>query len=273
MSYFRFAQRTVIGIEGPDARAFLQGLVSNDVRRVADNGFVYALMLTPKGKLLYDSFIIEKSEKILLDIPKPHIEEIFQKFQLYKLKSEIIIADLSKSHYVLGSSDRLNDMFFRDPRHEGLGYRAIVENLLPYSQLEPEDDNIDYEKQRMSLLIPDVITDMIPGTHFPLELGLDEFNAIDYKKGCYIGQEVVARTHYLGVVRKKIYRVKLISGSAPRPSLDIFYNERKIGETLGMVQSQGLTLLRIEEVENITSEDALLQVDDAVLRLCRHQYS
>lgn len=262
MEYFLLENRQVIVISGTDRGRFLQGIITNDVGKINLDSYIYALMLTPQGKLLYDFFIIERDNSYLLDCPLPYVGEIVKKFNIYKLRSDIQISGPTK-HRVYASSSKFNDLFLPDPRNAALGYRAIIDPTITFIGT-PQDIN-RYNMHRIDLLIPDMVDDLESGTYFPLELHLDNLNAIDYKKGCYVGQEVTARTHYRGVVRKKIYKAEVVKGGPIEAKTDIYADERKIGQTLSFIEKQGLCLCKIEEVE--ASKDLLLRANNTYLRI------
>ncbi|MBA8667642.1 folate-binding protein YgfZ [Holosporaceae bacterium 'Namur'] len=262
MEYFLLENREVIAISGADRGKFLQGIISNDIGKINLDSYIYALMLTPQGKLLYDFFIIERDNSYLLDCPKPFVEEIVKKFNVYKLRSDINISRLI-DHKIYASFSKLNNLFLPDPRNTELGFRAIINPSISF--IGAPLDIRKYDLKRMELLIPDMVSDLESGTYFPLELHLDELNAIDYKKGCYVGQEVTARTHYRGVVRKNLYRIEVIEGEQLEPKINIYLGEKKVGQTLGFVGSQGLGLLRTEEIE--TAKDLLFTAHQSYIRV------
>ena len=240
MQYSFLERRTVFGISGEDRYSFLQGIITNDIYKLTSkkrllqkfvpvkqvqgaygatkqlatgieftkkskekgSNAIYGLILTPQGKLLYDVFIIEKSDMLLIDCPSEYIWDIINYLKRYKLRAKVEIIDLQNQMKVAVSFQHIEvDSCFRDPRNPEIGYRAIVDFSYPVCSntfLE------EYEEKRISLLIPDIIKDFSPMQFFPAELGMDLLNAIDYQKGCYIGQEVTARVKYRGTVRKKL---------------------------------------------------------------------
>lgn len=235
------SNRGVLKITGKDSAAFLQGLISNDINKASSTTFIYAMLLSPQGRFLYDFFILKILDGYLLDCPKDSVQEIIKKLQMYKLRSEVTVEDLSDSYSVLASNKQLNN-YYIDPRTELIGYRAILQN-----QGNASSDMSEYEIKRIKNLLPDAEKDFIYNKSFPLEYGANNLNAIDYKKGCYVGQEVTARTNYRGVVRKK-----LLSFSSKQPiekGIEIRDKENKIGTTLGMFRDYGLCLLNIEDYE------------------------
>lgn len=223
--------RSVISIAGDDRKTFLQGLITNDINKVTDLDAIYAFYLSPQGRFLYDFFIIADGEKLLLDVAKEFLDEIVKKLSFYKLRSKVEIKkepDLA----VFASNDKNSfeneKIVFVDPRMEKMGYRAICNSSFSQSK------NIDeYNLQRLTLRLPDD-SDFTYDKSFPLEFGFDNFNAVDYKKGCYIGQETTARMHYKSVIRKKIFLCELTQASVNKGE-KIIFEEKEVGEILSSV--------------------------------------
>lgn len=266
--------RGVIGLDGPDSKTFLQGLVTNDVHKVREDKFLFALMLSAQGKLLYDFFITQKGELLLLDCPQNYIEDIIQKFKLYRLRANVNIVNMSKDLNVVVESERQVDSksFFLDSRNPELGYRALLTNdelnLLPNMSLKESQEELQlYSQKRITLKVPEVEYDFKPQEFFPLHLGLDKLNAIDYDKGCYIGQEVVARATYGGVLRKKIYKATF-ENKAPPHATEVTADKQKIGVVLGSCDSLALCLLDIDQVEeSLKSAKKIGTCDNVILSL------
>ncbi len=191
--------RTLIEIAGEDRKKFLQGLITNDVNKATAENLIYAVMLNAQGRFLYDFFIFEKDEKLMLDCFAPRRDEILQKLSFYKLRSKVTL----QKNDELQVSQNFSNVGFPDPRHPSLGHRSYAKN----ESAQSEDS---YHLARILNKIPESEHDLTYEKSFILEFGFDELNAIDYKKGCYIGQELTARTHYLGQIRKKVLHIKIV---------------------------------------------------------------
>lgn len=235
------SNRSVIKVTGKDAEPFLQGLISNDINKCSNESLLYSMLLSPQGRFLYDFFILKIEGGFLLDCPKKYVLEIISKLSLYKLRQEIDIVNLSQTHKVFVSDKQL-DGFLIDPRCSEMGYRIISSK-----DFSSETKVAEYEELRIKKLIPDADKDFVYNKSFPLEFGANELNAIDYKKGCYVGQEVTARTNYRGVVRKKLYRFE--ANTDVKSGSEIHASGEKIGVALGMEGNFGLCLLNIEDYE------------------------
>lgn len=249
--------RALIKVSGTDVIKFLQGLLTNDITKLSeDNPIVYSCFLTPQGKFFADLFVITNNENLYIDISSARKTEIIRKLNMYKLRGNIEFeSTMHKVVYTTHSKDLtnsiVNSFLFKDPRSPELGHRAYID---PYEfnflfESEEEDQNF-YEEKRIELLIPEGDKDLIPEKSFPLEYGLDRLNAIDFNKGCYLGQELISRTHYIGVIRKKIYFVSS-SQSLPPLGHEIFADKVKLGIICSSCKNKGLALIRSEELEKL----------------------
>jgi len=254
MSIAALPHRGVIEIEGEDKKAFLQGLISNDINLVTPEQAIYATLLTPQGRFLFDFFITEKDGTFLLDVESARLEPLLKKLSLFKLRSKVTLKarqDL-KVYAIWGEGFPLEA--YPDPRLEALGARLMGE-ATPNSSAEA------YDLHRLKLGVPEGGIDLLPEKAILLESGLDELNAISWTKGCYMGQELTARTKYRGLVRKRLFPVK-IEGPAPNNGAEVFLGDTPMGEMRSSRNGYGLALLRIEAVksgETFTCEKASLK--------------
>ena len=211
--------RSILEITGPDRRKFLQGLVTNDVNKATEKNLIYSAMLNAQGRFLYDFFIFEIGEKLILDCDTLRRDEIFQKLNFYKLRAEVEIRKNEEMGIgyqlpVASCQSPLDGYSFPDPRNPKLGHRIYTTAL----QLATYDLRLTtYDFTRISLKIPESEQDLTYEKSFILEFGFDDLNAVDYQKGCYVGQELTARTHHTGQIRKKIFHVTI---SQQSPSLE-----------------------------------------------------
>ena len=255
--------RGVLAIAGPDRVSFLQGLVSNDTTRVSDQRAVYAALLTPQGKYLHDFIMVESGEAILLDAEAARLGDLKRRLSIYRLRAKVTIeerTDLAVAAVFDGAAFGLSSeagaahalgrgVAFIDPRLASLGARAI----LPREEIRPvltstgavETDFAEYDRLRLSLGIPDGSRDLVLDKSILLESGFDELNGIDWDKGCYIGQELTARTKYRGLIKKRLFPVQ-IDGPAPEPGAIISIDGHEAGEMRSSRDGLGLALLRLE---------------------------
>lgn len=196
--------RAIIEIEGEERKKFLQGLITNDINKAAHDQLIYAAMLSAQGRFLYDFFIFEIGEKLMLDCAALRRDEIIQKLNFYKLRSKAVIKKNDELQIFYNQSKQ----GLKDPRHHNLGHRLYANSpTLPLTTYHLPFTTYDFT--RIALKIPEGESDLTYDKSFILEFGFDALNAIDYEKGCYIGQELTARTHYRGEIRKKIFHVKI----------------------------------------------------------------
>ena len=226
--------RGIIYINGEDAFAYLQNIISNDLNKVTDNQSCFSYLLTPQGKYLFEFIIIKHKNGYFLDCPKYQIENLIKQLNLYKLRSKVEITNLS-NEFVVGalSKDKFiefeknnnpgvtikfrEDPVILDPRCIKLGARIVInlEKLyLSAKKLSLKISNIEeYYKLSHSLGIPNSDTQNFQNKIFGLEINSEELNAIDFKKGCYVGQENTARMKLKEKLSKRIYPVEIIEGN------------------------------------------------------------
>ncbi len=250
--------RGVLEIQGEDRAAFLQGLITNDIYEVTPAHAIYATLLTPQGRFLYDFFISEQDGSYFLETEASKLEALLKKLSLYKLRSKVTLkAYPDLKVYVLWGTDiapslglkeergSACDGVFMDPRLVELGARAIGEVDVRDFQMASMEE---YDYHRLKFGIPEGGQDLIPEKSILLESGLDELHAVSWTKGCYMGQELTARTKYRGLVRKRLFPL-VIEGEPPSFGADIFKNGVTVGEMRTHAGSLGLALLRLEAFE------------------------
>ncbi len=209
---FNLNHRSIIEISGTDRYDFLQGLLTNDIIK-SRNSIIYSAMLNPKGRFLFDFFIFESNQILILDCPKSRNEEIVKKFNFYKLRKNVNIK-ISQNWLILQNTDETDykklfsnhrHLSFKDPRSNKLGDRIYLINEEENKFLNYEDNINYYHYLRIINKITEGEFDLTYDKSIIAEFNFDDLNAIDYKKGCYVGQELTARTHYLGKIRKKLF--------------------------------------------------------------------
>ncbi len=272
--------RSILEISGVDRVSFLQGLVSNDVTKASPTQLIYAAMLNATGRFLYDFFIFDDGEKLLLDCLSSRRDEIFKKLNFYKLKSQVKLEknDVMKIYFSDKKISDENIFQFDDPRLKNFGVRIYAEKL---DKSTASEDSTKYNFHRITKKIAEGEQDLTYEKSIIAEFNFDDLNAVDYKKGCYIGQELTARTHYMGQVRKKVFHIK-INPLSPSRNVNTEANNDNpakkgdeiscAGKNLGVVLSSvfyenefhALALLKIDEETNtiLTSDSAALTVND-----------
>lgn len=249
--YTLLKTRSIARISGEDRFKFLQGLLSNDVNKLIPNEGLYGCMLTPQGKYFADFFLYLDGNSILIDIPSSRKEEILKKLNMYKLRSAVTIDSCPEYQVVSFSSKISAPGVFKDPRSPNLGIRGFIhESNLAELTKDMQNDQDAYDLARIDNFIAEGEKDLIFEKSFLLEYGLDQLNAIDYNKGCYVGQELVARTHYRGTIRKQIIQVES-QNKLPEPNTEIYADEKKLGIICSSVNNKGLALIRTEDTINL----------------------
>ena len=227
--------RAILYINGTDAKDFLQNLISNDINKVTDNSSCFASLFTPQGKFLYEFMVIKHKSGYFIDCEKSQSEEIFKQLNLYKIRSKVEILNLSNEFVVAcfgyekylsieGSKDILGftfkyreDPIILDPRNKKLGARLIInlEKLyLSLKKLDLNSDKIDnyYSKSHKLGIVPKDLN-KLQNNLFGIECNYEELNGIDFKKGCYVGQENTARIKLKNKLSKRLLPLEIIEGN------------------------------------------------------------
>lgn len=243
--------RSVLEIAGDDRKKFLQGLITNDVNKATESNLIFTAMLNAQGRFLYDFFIFEKDEKLFIDCLDFRRDEILKKLNLYKLRSKV---EIKKNDEFLVAQSLKPFGNFIDPRHKNLGSRIYIKK----SEAENFTNCVEsfYHFARIQNKIPESELDLTYEKSFILEFGFDNLNAIDYQKGCYVGQELTARTHYLGQIRKKLFHIILSQPSSLEQSsedLVSLFSKSKTHEILDANASR-MTSFLAEKNSEITCE-------------------
>ena len=240
------SDRAVVQLSGSDRVDFLQNLVTQNVAQIPQGGCVMAALLTPQGKLLHDFLIHAENDCFYIDCAAAQAEALSKRLAMYKLRADVSLSMTDLQVYALWQEDGYPCPpmagFVEDPRHEGLGLRGMFE-AAPDVAL-PQQDVSAWQHNRLRLGIPQGPDEMPPGTVFPLEFGLQHIQAVDFQKGCFVGQEVTSRTHRKGRLRKSL-RVIDIVGSAQSGD-EISAEARIVGHIVAVdaTGAGGLALIR-----------------------------
>ena len=241
--------RTIFRITGSDARNFLQGLVTNDVEKL-DRGLVYAALLTPQGKYMADFFLVPEGDAILLDVDSSLAAMLLQRLSMYKLRADVTIAETDLM--VKRGTGPAPDGALADPRNEALGWRLYG--------VEGGDDGSDWDAIRVAHCIPATGIELTPETYI-LEAGFEGLNGVDFRKGCYVGQEVTARMKHKTELRKGL-RVVEIEGDAPAGT-PIMADGKEAGTLFTSAGSRAIAHLRLDRAKgDMTAGDARLRLPE-----------
>ncbi len=261
--------RGVLEVTGADRCEFLQGLVSNDVAKATPDHALYAALLTAQGKYLHDFFIVALGDALYLDGEAARLADLKRRLGLYKLRAKVSLGEASDRYTVAaafgdgaldalglpperGAATRFADgVAYVDPRLAELGARLLLPRSAGVAPLAERgfriSDAAAYDRLRLTLGVPDGSRDLAVDKSILLESGFDELNGVDWQKGCYVGQELTARTKYRGLVKKRLFPVR-IEGPAPMPDSVLALDGKEAGEMRSACDGIGLALLRLEAV-------------------------
>jgi len=266
-AYVVLQGRGVVALGGADVRGYLQGLVSNDVAKVAPDRAIYAALLTPQGKFLHDLFIAAGDDVLLLDCEADRRDDLMRRLKIYRLRAKVEIADRSAEQQVVAligeaapaalglppepgrATAFAGGVAYVDPRLAAIGARAVLPRQGAAEALAAAGfaaaPAAAYERLRLGLGLPDGSRDMTVEKATLLESGFEELHGVDWDKGCYMGQELTARTKYRGLVKKRLVPVA-IAGPAPAPGTPVMRGGKAAGEMRSAGDGLGLALMRLE---------------------------
>jgi folate-binding protein YgfZ len=229
--------RRIIALSGTDTLTFLQGLVTNDVLPLKDrDGIVFAALLTPQGKYLVDFFVLRWQGQLMLDLPEPLADATLRRLSMYRLRADI---KMTPSELCLSRGTGTPPPgAVADPRHPALGWRHYG----PVAQ----QDGSDWDHLRVTHLIPETLTELVPDDSYILECGFERLHGVDFRKGCYVGQEVTARMKHKTELRKGLARVKLSEPVAM--GTEIKAGDKAIGRVLTQSGGHAIAYLRLDQV-------------------------
>lgn len=265
------ATRSIIRIAGGDARKWLHNLVTSSIESLENQQSAFAALLTPQGKIIADFFIVPDGRDLLLDCDSAIAPALIKRLSIYKLRADVAIADASSMLAVRAfwgdAPPALSQgIVFADPRDERLGWRMIA----PPDEIDACGADADafaaYDAHRIALGVPDGGRDFAYGETFPHDANMDRLHGVDFKKGCYIGQEVVSRVEHRGTARKRIVRVQY-DGAAPAPFTPVSADDIAIGESGSSQAANGLAMLRLDKVEDAVAAGRRIHAGGVTLRV------
>jgi tRNA-modifying protein YgfZ len=244
--------RRITAVTGEDALTFLQGLVTNDVLPLGRGpGIVWAGFLTPQGKYLADFFVVNTGTALLIDLPEPLADATLRRLAMYRLRAKIALvpSDLRVGRG-LGTppADALPD-----PRHPGMGWRR-------YAPDAADAPGVDFDALRVEHLVPECGTELLADDSYILEMGFDRLHGVDFRKGCYVGQEVTARMRHKTELRKGLVRVRLDGAAAP--GTPIMAGDREAGRLGTRSGDRALAWLRFDRMGDDLRADGARVIPD-----------
>ena len=233
--------RAVLEVTGEDRVGFLQGLVSNDVAEAAPGRAVWAALLTPQGKWLADFFILSDGGRLLLDCEAGQAEDLQRRLTRFRLRSKVTVAPVPLHvHAAWGTAPDVGAIVAPDPRAPDAGWRVLSEGTLPCNA-----DTTDWDLHRLALGLPDGSRDMEAEKTTLLEAGFDDLHGVSWTKGCYMGQELTARTKYRGLLKRRLMPVR-VEGALPEPGTPVMRDGVEAGTMRSGRGALGLALLRLD---------------------------
>jgi folate-binding protein YgfZ len=275
--YALLGERGVLEVAGADRVAFLQGLVSNDVAKATAEQAVHAALLTAQGKYLFDFFIAGLGEALYLDAEAARLADLEKRLKIYKLRSKVTLGNASERFVVAsawgdGAAAALDlppergaarlfagGIAYIDPRLAALGVRLMLPRASAGALTQAgfaEVEAASYDRHRLALGVPDGSRDLEIEKSILLEAGFDELNGIDWQKGCYMGQELTARTKYRALLKKRLVPVT-VEGPLPAPGTPIMLGGEEAGTLRSGRDGQALALLRLDVIEKAAAGASL----------------
>ena len=282
--------RGILFIDGVDAKDFLQNIITNDINKVSDHNSCFASLLNPQGKFLYEFLVIQHKKGYFIDCEKNQINELFKQLSLYKLRSSVQILNLSNEFVVAalsyekfksieGSKDQLGftlkyreDPILLDPRNKKLGARLVINLEKLYLSLKKLDlkstKQEEYYNLSFELGIAQQNTDKLKNKIFGIECNFDELNAIDFKKGCYIGQENTSRIKLKNKLTKRLLPIKVIEGDISAGQ-SIFTEKTEIGKVL---IDKNYPFAVIKHTSEKFNFDLIFKINNATIRIIKPKW-
>ncbi|MCX5497511.1 folate-binding protein [Kaistia dalseonensis] len=270
-SYAFLADRGVIAIGGPEAEPFLQNIITTDMAAVVTEGAGFGALLSPQGKILFDFIIARSGEEFLFDLPLALAADFLKRMTLYRLRAKVTLENRSEGLTVAafwnGDSPPLLPGAFADPRLAALGYRAIVPKGTDLSgtgyALASE---ADYHAARIALAVPEAGRDFAFGDAFPHDADMDDLGGLDFRKGCYVGQEIVSRMQHRGTARRRAVAVTA-KGALPATGTPILSDGKPIGALGSADGAIGIALLRLDRAKRALDQGAAITADGVALSI------
>jgi folate-binding protein YgfZ len=244
--------RAVLSISGPDWRSYLQGLVTQDVDTLAPGELRFAALLTPQGRLLFDLFLAGREDGCLVDCAAEHQGALMQRLKMYRLRAKVEIAETTEAVWALWGAETGPSGWSRDPRAPGLGFRG-------YGAAPPEgavvEDETAYDAHRLAQGVPGP-ADWGHDRSYPIEANFDLLGGIDFKKGCFVGQETTSRMKRRGTIKNRMAPIA-VEGPPPAAGAPLLVGDLRAGQVSSSSPAGAMALLRLDRLGEgpLTLED------------------
>ena len=265
--FFHHSNSRFFKISGKDSVPFIQNLITNDIVKCGIGSMIYSCLLTPQGKFLADFFIFNVNEEYFFETDKKFYKNLLARLKIYKLRSKIQIQEINDLFsYSLFNLDYEDDYFLllNDPRNINLGKKIILKNKISMNDsIVKEINETEYHEILIANTTPYSPYDILENKSLLLENNFDNLNAIDWNKGCYVGQEITARMKYRGLLKKKLYSLKLKNGNILVGD-ELIINDKKIGTIISIANSNIFAILNINFVNELKNTNKSLVVNDSL---------
>ncbi len=251
------SDRAVIRLTGDDRTTFLQGLITQDMNRLAHERAIFSALLTPQGKILFDFFVIADSDALLIDCNADAAPALLKRLSMYKLRAKLALA-IDDGLTVCAGASEIKDGF-ADPRHDAMGWRSIS------TQADAAVSDA-YDLRRIAAGVPEFGKDFGSDEMFLTDVNYDLLNGVNYKKGCFIGQEVTSRMKRKGDIRRRTL-IASFDGGAPSKGAAITAGASTLGEILSGTEDAALAAVRLDRLEKARAEQTPILCEDRELHL------
>jgi len=265
--FFHHFNSKFFKIIGKDSKTFIQNLITNDIQKCNEGSIIYSCLLTPQGKFLADFFIFNINGNYFFETNEKFYNNLLVRLKIYKLRSNIQIEEVKDFYsYSIFNINYEDDYILKlnDPRNNNLGNKLILNH-----KIKMKDKNIkeisetEYHEILIATTTPYSPIDILENKSLLLENNFENINAIDWDKGCYVGQEITARMKYRGLLKKKLYSLKLKAGSVLVGD-ELRINNKKIGKIVSIANSNIFASLNINYVNELKKNNKILTINDSL---------
>ena len=246
--YAALTSRALVAIEGPDWRTFLQGLLSQDVEAMTPGELRFGALLTPQGKLVFDLFVLASETGCLLDVAADRQVALIERLTLYRLRAKVDIGASALSVSAIWGA-QAPPGFIEDPRLARLGHRGYGQTAPATARIT---DEAAYQAHRLGLGIPDPAQDAEADKTYPIEANFDLLNGIDFKKGCFVGQETTSRMKRRGLIKTRMLPIRF-DGPMPGFGTEILSGDLRAGTVLTGQAGRAMALMRLDRLDGLLS--------------------
>ncbi|MBI1406273.1 MAG: folate-binding protein [Caulobacter sp.] len=250
LRYLTLEDRALVAVTGSEAGGFLQGLLTQDVEDLPEGGLRYGALLAPQGRLLMDLFILATADGVTLDVARDRRDDLIRRLTMYRLRAKVEIAPVGGEVAAVFGQGAPGEGWIVDPRLAELGWRG-------YDAVRPDTATpaarADWDAHRIALAVPDM-ADFGEDATYPIEANLDLLAAIDFRKGCFIGQETTSRMKRRGQIKSRMLPLSF-DGPAPAPGTEVLKGELRAGVVATGVEGRALALVRLDRIEGDLTAD------------------